>query len=456
MKVLLTTHQYFPDFASGTETLTRGVARELLSRGIETRILSGFPVARSVNDAGHADRYEHEGIPVYRFRHAYQLMPGQKSRMEGDFDNRLAAAYFRNIAADYRPDVVHCFHLHRLGTGIISEAVAAGIPAFLTPTDFWSICPTGQLTDLNGNPCPGPNQSAGNCILHMAASRLGPSHAVWMRMLPDSVGALASKMARFDWLPEQTGGNEVRSIAGRKNFIVSRLNQLRRIVVPTRMMERHLVAHGVDAERIVHSAFGLDCHGMLRRNAGLTCGLPLRIGYIGTLAPHKGCHVLLKAFRELPEGAAVLRIHGRESDFPDYCRELHQIAGNSRGIEFLGEFPNTRIADVMAGLDVLVVPSLWHENSPLVIYSAHAAGCPVVGSDVEGIAEVVRDGVDGLLFPRGDAAALARTLSSLTERPARLGELSGMAPLPKSIATYANDLLKIWAGSPAPPRLSSR
>ncbi|MBK7766259.1 MAG: glycosyltransferase [Sulfuritalea sp.] len=70
----------------------------------------------------------------------------------------------------------------------------------------------------------------------------------------------------------------------------------------------------------------------------------------------------------------------------------------------------------MAELDVLVVPSLWHENSPLVIYSAQAARCPVIGSDVEGIAEVVRDDVDGLLFQRGNVAALMQTLLRVTGR----------------------------------------
>ncbi len=445
MRVLLTTHQFFPDFSSGTETLALGVARELVARGVDVRILTGYPGQKSLDDAGRCDEYEYEGLTVYRVRHAFVNLPGQKSHLEGDYDNLRAGDFFLKIVAAFKPDVVHCFHLHRLGTRIIIEAVAAGIPAFFTPTDFWPICPTGQLMDLDGEPCVGPSWNAGNCIVHLAANRFGAARGAWMKRLPDFAGALAVTIAKFGWLPERAGANEILSVSERKALIVSRLNQLHRIVVPTRMMERLLIQHGVEACRITYSAFGVDCASVANRRERSAPGIPLRIGYIGTLAPHKGCHVLIEAFNALPDGTAVLRIYGRETDFPDYVGELRRIANRSPWIEFLGEFPNARISDVMADLDVLVVPSLWHENSPLVIYSAQAAGCPVIGSNVEGIAEVVRDGIDGLLFERGNTTALQQTLSLVSTRSELLGTLSGRAPRPKTIAIYANELLQIWS-----------
>jgi glycosyltransferase involved in cell wall biosynthesis len=447
LRVLLTTHQFFPEFSSGTEVLTLGVARELIARGIEVCILTGFPGDKSGENIGRMDRYEYEGLQVYRFFHAFRIMPGQKSRVEGDFDNRLAAAYFREIASAFKPDLVHCFHLHRLGTGIIAEAVAAGIPVFFTPTDFWALCPTGQLMDLAGAACAGPSRNAGNCIVHLAANRLGMATGAWLSSLPDVIGSLAVAAAKSGLLPERAGAGEIISVSERKDLIVSRLNQVERIVVPTRMMERLLIGHGVDACRISYSAFGMECHSPARRRERSGPGFPLRVGYIGTLAPHKGCHVLVEAFNGLEDGAATLRIYGRETDFPDYARELRRIANGNRRIEFPGGFPNERIGEVIADLDVMVVPSLWQENSPLVIYSAQAFGCPVIGSDVEGIVEVVRDGVDGLIFRRGDAEALRGKLRLTIDEPQLLGMLSARAPSPKTMIAYVNELTAIWMES---------
>jgi glycosyltransferase involved in cell wall biosynthesis len=82
-----------------------------------------------------------------------------------------------------------------------------------------------------------------------------------------------------------------------------------------------------------------------------------------------------------------------------------------------------------------------------VIYSAQAFGCPVIGSDVEGIVEVVRDGVDGLIFRRGDAEALRGKLRLTIDEPQLLGMLSARAPSPKTMIAYVNELTAIWMES---------
>ncbi len=83
---------------------------------------------------------------------------------------------------------------------------------------------------------------------------------------------------------------------------------------------------------------------------------------------------------------------------------------------------------------------MWHENTPLVVYSAQTAGCPVVASDVPGLSEVVRDGENGLLFPRQDGAALAAALRRLSRDRELLLKLASNAPRPKSIEEYAAEL----------------
>jgi glycosyltransferase involved in cell wall biosynthesis len=186
-------------------------------------------------------------------------------------------------------------------------------------------------------------------------------------------------------------------------------------------------------------------------------GGPLRIGFIGTLAHYKGCHVLIEAFKALSDSNAVLKIYGREEDFPDYVRQLRTSAIQHPRIEFCGTFPNTAISQVFAQLDVLVVPSLWYENTPLVVYSAQAARCPVVASNLPGLAAVIGHEENGLLFAAGDPGDLALQLSRLIHEDGLLHCLSNNARPPKSTQVYVDDLMAMWhatgSGSPVAMRL---
>ncbi len=91
-------------------------------------------------------------------------------------------------------------------------------------------------------------------------------------------------------------------------------------------------------------------------------------------------------------------------------------------------FDNRKVRQVHAGLDVLVVPSVWYENSPTVILEAYAAGTPVLVSDLGGMAELVQDGVSGFTFSTGNAAALAGLLQRLMDHREDLEALRAACP----------------------------
>lgn len=444
MKVLLTVHQFFPLFAAGTEVLTYSVARDLVRRGHDVRVLTGHPAGADLREEDRFDDYEFNGIHVYRFHHAYAPMGGQRSKIELDFDNRLAAEFFGNVLEGFRPDVVHFFHLNRLGSGLIERAVEAGIPCYMTPTDFWAICPTGQLVYGNGKFCTGPSTSGGNCVKHLAQStQKGPIGRVAGWLPTWGVGVLA-RFTRDGLMPPYPHREEVAAMASRLGTNIARFNKLSGIVAPSRFMRELLIRHGVSPGLIVQVAFGVDSPENERALPRSLPRQPLRIGFIGTVAPHKGCHVLIDAFNALPLGRAALKIYGSMEASPDYAKTLKRLAGNNDAIEFCGTFPNSRIGDVLAGIDVLVVPSLWFENTPLVIYSAQAADCPVVASNTPGISEVIRDEINGLLFNPGDAAALSRQLSRFMEEAGLATRLSNNAQHPKTTASYVDSLLDVW------------
>lgn len=445
LKILLTVHQFLPEYFSGTEILTYSVAKELLKRGHEVFVLTGFPARTQLPDEERFDEYEHEGIRVFRFHHAYVPMGGQTAVTEVEYDNHLAARYFARLVRDLKPDVVHFFHLSRLGGGLIDVAVKAGIPAYSTPTDFWSVCPTSQLLLKDGRVCAGPSRFGGNCVKHVAELTRGPAVGRAARLTPTFAADIVAGLTAKGALPNYPMSREVAAMARRRPFLVERLNWLAGIVSPTKLMTDVLTANGVDAARIVPSAYGIDVAHYDAKPVTRDPAKPLVVGFIGTLARHKGCHVLIDAVRRLDAAKVQLKIYGNPSDFPDYVADLKARAGAAANIEFCGTFPNAKVAEVLAGVDVLVVPSLWYENTPLVVYSALAAKRPLVISDFPGLAEVVKHGWNGLAFPAGDVVALSTQLTRLIGETDLLGQLSSNCQRPKSSVEYVDELLALYA-----------
>jgi glycosyltransferase involved in cell wall biosynthesis len=167
----------------------------------------------------------------------------------------------------------------------------------------------------------------------------------------------------------------------------------------------------------------------------------LRIGFIGTLSRYKGADLLIRAVLAAPKMLAEVKIFGDLSAYPDYAEELQTLAANDQRIRFMGTFANAVIGRIFAEIDLLVVPSIWYENTPLVIYSAQACGCPVLASDIGGISEVVKDGENGLLFAAGQVKEITSALLGLSEDRSLLAKLAGQTRKPRSISDYVLELL---------------
>ncbi len=170
----------------------------------------------------------------------------------------------------------------------------------------------------------------------------------------------------------------------------------------------------------------------------------LRFGYIGALHVQKGVRVLLEAFQGL-EDRASLHIYG--SAFDSTISENHwlRISGAAgSGVTFHGRYDNARVGEILAGLDVMVVPSVWFDNSPLTIQEVQIAGVPVVTSDQGDMAELVRDGLDGLHFRLGDSLDLRRKLLSLIEAPDRLRIMRSQLPEVHDIESQAGMVRRLF------------
>ena len=446
VRVVLVVHQFFPSFSAGTEVLTLGVARELRARGHIVHIVAGHPGQSDMNDSERWVRDHFDGFDVDRFHHADVPMHGQRSIIEVGSDNALAAQRFASLLHEFRPDHVHYFHFGRLGTGLILAANIAGVRQSFTPTDFWAVCPFAQLRLPNGDICSGPSKNSGNCVKHYGQLSTRPLIVQWTaRFLPTPLADALVPLSHTERTARHPILAEVRALNERTQKTISRLNLLQHILVPNYFMREKLLEYGVDPKLMVDSAFGIELPKRELKYVNQDiANAPLRIGFIGTLAPHKGLHVLIKAVTSLPLGSFFIRIYGNLQDFPNYVSELRYKVIGREDIEFEGTFPSAEIFDVLENLDVLVVPSLWFENTPLVVYSAQAAGKIVVASDYPGISSSVRHGIDGLLFPAGDYRALAKLLKILTTDRELRKLLTSSLRRPRSIAKYVDHLVQLW------------
>jgi len=217
---------------------------------------------------------------------------------------------------------------------------------------------------------------------------------------------------------------------------------------------RRFVEHGVPAAQIVVADYGFPAPPPAPPRRGP--GRPLRVGYVGTLSDYKGVEVFARAVVASGLGADALRatVHGHLDWFPDVAASLRALAARSEALELAGPFPPDEREGVFAGLDLLVVPSLWWENSPLTIHEAWQRGVPVLTSDRGGMAELVGRG-GGETFPPGDHEALAARLGRLAAEPARVAGLAAtippVRPLAEDVALVERLAAELGAGGEVSP-----
>ncbi|MBI5468713.1 MAG: glycosyltransferase family 4 protein [Deltaproteobacteria bacterium] len=443
MKIVLTTHQFLPYSSAGTEVLTLETAKELKRRGHDVEVWTGHPADADTAQSKPIDHYEYDGLKVHRYNQNYKVFSPNRDMMEFEYNSLAFRGYFTEYVKKEKPDIVHFFHLLRLSASAVEVCLDNNIPCVFTPTDFWMICQTCQLRLPDNSLCLGPDPEGINCCRHLA-SQFSGGRGRYASRLPHSVFKFFIRAAGFRWWPERNYSRILRATSFRKDFIMERINRVDRVLAPTRFMEKTLIQNGVDPGIIDFMPYGLNMKAF-EKKAPKKPSERLRVGFIGTLSEHKGAHLLIEAVKLLPQEMPVeVKIYGDLSLFPDYTEKIKRMAEGDSRIEFPGQFPNEKIGEVFAGIDVLVVPSIWYENTPLVIYSAFAASTPVIATNLGGMSEVVSHGVNGLLFEKGDARGLSALLKRCVEESGLLEKLSGNVLPPKSMPRYADELEEVY------------
>ncbi len=438
LRILYVVHGFPPDTMAGTEIYTLNLAREMQRRGHEVAILTRAPSSTSEAEGGPADfsvkreSYrganwpERESLAVWRMTHRLQ-----HRRLRDSFDQPRANAPFLEVLRAFQPDLVHFQHLIHLSAGLVREAQDAGLATVVHCHDLWPTCARVQAIRPDGERCE-ENMGAGCylCVKEKWYEHIPAAKAAGSLLGP--VGALIASAA---------GQSEYGDLMARQDFLLNAWGSADLRISPSRFVRSKLLATGAfDPARFVFSENGVRHEFLKRLDKRPDPKGRVRFGFIGSLVWYKGGEVLMRAMGELAGKNAVLRVFG---DFtPDSDAHHGKLRDLAQGcaVEFKGRVDNTELSRVYAETDVLIVPSIWFENAPITIQEAFLAGTPVVTSNIGGMAEYVRDGIDGLHFQVGDAKDLARTLRRFIDEPRLLESLSQDFPRVKSVEEDAGEM----------------
>ena len=421
---------YFPDAAGGTEVHVRELAREQATRGDSVLILAPADQARS---------YVHEGIPVERFTVSNQI--DDLRDLYGSA--RTNVGEFMAVLERLRPDVLH---VHGIGRAIAPEALRRArqmqirvVLTYHTPT---ATCVRGTLLLHGAHPCDGV-LDAPRCT---ACTLTGHGVPALLAQVAARAPALVGNALRRTRMRGRliTGLRTRELVSLRHAQTRELLAAADHIIAPAEWVVRLLHRLGVPTSRIT----------LVRQGIARTATSPakptradnIRLVYLGRFEPAKGIHLLVRALRAVPDAGIELHIYGvtQGDAHVQYRRDLrHEIGRDTRVVLHDAIAPET-VVSTIAQYDVLAAPSQQLETGPLVVLEGFAAGLPVVGSRLGGIAELIRDGENGLLVEPASVAEWALTLGRLLHEPQLLPRLrSGVRP-PRTMSAVAEDVAQIY------------
>lgn len=355
MRILLINNFYYPNALGGAEISVQTLAEKLVEKDHEVFVicLSGDKDTR---------RFQHNGVQIVALgRHRRGASPTSKHRPKlRRLQWHLSAALDRSLTeelegeiAKISPDIVNSFNLAGLTSRIWSAVKQQNLSLVHTLFGTYLMCFRGPMF-RKGQDC---GTACSDCKLLTKKRKLDSG-------LVDVVVGDSQAVLR-------------RHIDG-NYFLNARI------------------------QSVINCGFDTDSIAPPQRENSKG---PLRIGFLGRLHPTKGLHVLLEACNSLPADMKwVLKIAGGGT-----AEQEEKIKETSRGkIQFLGWQQADKF---LSEIDVLVAPSIWNDPLPRVVFESFCAGVPVIGSNIGGIPEMIKEGQNGHLFPPGDAKSLAKVLS---------------------------------------------
>lgn len=453
MRIVLTVHAFPPSRLAGTEIYTESYAAALARAGHQVHV---FAAEKDIRRQDLTVREESRGgfhltwvtnnLFLSNFRETYERPP--------------IADRFRQLLDRVKPDLVHAMHAMDLGVGVLRHARERGIPLGYTLHDYWFTCARwGQRHHPDGYVCETVrHETCAACLrtLPWRQPRGAAGALRGLRWLQENFGIdlagpvkSAARAARAGKAAFSSGESRSSSAPLTARDVEERERHLRAEAVedvdlflaPSKFLRDQMVAWGIPRKKLLTSMIGIDKRPL--RRVRRTPSRLLRVSFHGSLMRTKGAHVLLEAWARLPKDAAargILTVRGAPRDAA-YAREVARLSKRA-GAVLEREFPRRDLAAKLSATDLLVVPSIWWENSPLAILEGLEARVPLLVSDLGGMAELVPEGRGGYRFPPGDPVALAALLEECLRSP---GKLAACVERPVPVRSIDDDARQLPA-----------
>lgn len=453
MKVIQALARYFPDKCGGIQINLNDLLPELRSLLALAEPSHGMEIAIAAanNGSSQEQTYQYNDVEVYRYP-VFPLpkpQPNQGQIPHGKF------AYFANWLSQQKADIYHQHHWEaHCGLSHLRLAKKLGMATVLTIHYPLPICHRTTLLFNGQQVCDGKidvvrcTQCADTLSKKLPAAMVKTFSHLPMQMisrvpLPISAYFPAS-------IDESNLGRFVRPvvvpgyIAARQHSLLEMAKFADRIVAVCDWLYKALLINGIPEEKLILSRHGIAYTKQEKLPAIEQHSKPLKVVFLGRWDIYKGIEILVQAVKDLPNNIPInLVIHGIAQD-EQYRRKIFHLIDDDPRILVDKELTREELPNALANCDVLAVPSQWLETGPLVVLEAHSLGIPVIGSNLGGIAELVKHGVDGLLVPAKDIQAWSEALKLLATDINLLNQLrQGIKPV-RTASMQAGELAAIY------------
>lgn len=425
MRIALAVHHFPPKYLAGAELRAYQTARWLAKNGNDLQIIA----VENINSG------PKEGVKtkddVYQGLHVHRLSFDLSKLSEGftaEYDNPWIYDHLVEYFADIKPDVFHLISGYILGAGAIKAALVHQIPVVVTLTDFWFFCPRINLVRPDGTLSDAYMFDAHNCTRCKFEEKR--RYLLPARISPRAADKFWAKSVDGRWSNLLGIKATEKKFKDRNSTLFEVLSQASAIVCPSQFLIDSVRSRGVPEEKLCFIQHGLDKSNWAPVDNRQRNGT-FQIGYLGQIDKHKGIHLLIEAFIKLQTNKPVeLCIYGDDSSVSHYTNFLKDLVDGDPRIKFFGRYDNGQIANIFSQLDIAVIPSIWNEIGPWVMYEALETKTPVLASDIPNMSDIIHHEENGLLFECGNWRDLAFQLQRVIDNDnLRLSLIDGIKPV---------------------------
>lgn len=411
MKAVQAVARYFPDHCGGIQIHLNELLPELAAQGVASQIAAS-------QDTLPEAAYTHNGIEVFR----YPVFPRTKSEPNHGETPHGGFEYFANWLTKQKADIYHQHQWNpKCGLPHLRLAKQLGMSTVVTVHLAQPICQRHTLM-LNGQTACDGRIEPERCSRCCGVSNYLPASAIdQLTRMPMPISVLAGGLLRrLEHRPAmQTIGSFLRPfcipayVAGRLRGLQEMARYADQIIAVCEWLYQALLINGIPKEKLTLCRCGVPNAFQGTHQQHVQGDQPLKVAFLGRWDERKGIHILVEAVKALPSQIPIqLVIHGIPQNEQYRQKVLADVATDPR-IRVAEQLSRQNLPSALADFDLVAVPSQLFETGPLTILEAHALGIPVLGSDLGGISELVRHGINGWLVPPDDIQAWTEALARL-------------------------------------------